>query len=142
MISISVVKVLVKDTNYLLARHDLTQIRELLHSVRDESKKVTQSQLDEVFQVVHKLESGVSYKLSLDSVNLNPGPFFIYSKRHVLNQREIEHMSKLVRCAITAPNTLLVFPDYIVVSNDPPPPAEPTKRKRAPRKDKKNDSPR
>ena len=120
MISLSVIKVKISDKKYLMSRADLDQVRALITETKADDNKETQKRLDAVLAGKHVLNSKVKYTLELTTINLTQEVFYICSTRSSLNMRQVEHMSKVVRCAITAPNTLLVFPDYIVVSDTPP----------------------
>ena len=137
MISLSVIKIKVANKKLLLTRADLDHIRGVITNAKAHSDKDTQQRLDAVLAAKYTLPSGTVCTLSLDTVKLNSDVIYVYSTRHVLNQNETARLIKVVNCAMSAPNTLLVFPDYIVVSDTPPPdPSAPKSRKRG----KKHDS--
>ena len=139
MISLSVVKVKFRDKKFMMTRAALDHIRGLLTSVRGASDKDAQTQLDGILAAKHELpDTHTPYTLSLDTVKLNSDVIYVYSTIHTLNQRETDRLVKIVNCAITAPNTLLVFPDYIVISDTPAPDAAaPKTRKRGKKHDPK-----
>lgn len=136
MISISVIKVKVEKPKYILHRKDLEQIKELLHSARSATDQAADKRIEEILATPHMLNGKIKYTLSHEAVNLNGENIYIYSTLHQLKPEDVTRMIKLVKCAIQAPNTLLVFPDYIVISDTPPDPAALPKDKK---RRKKND---
>lgn len=135
MITLSVVKIKVKNKSYILSRKDLEQVRSLLNDVYRDSSKEMHKELTSVLASSHALSNRVKYTLQLDEIKLEDGAqFHIYSIRHKLSISQAAHMIKMVQCAINAPNTMIVLPDYIVVSENPPPEdlklPQPKKRKK------------
>jgi hypothetical protein len=119
MISLSVIKVKFRDKTHLMTRAALDHIREQITSIKGETDKDTKDKLDIILKAKHKLPDNTPYSLVLDTVKLNSDVIYVYSTRHTLNQAETARLVKVVNCAMTAPNTLLVFPDYIVISDLP-----------------------
>jgi hypothetical protein len=137
MISLSVVKIKVKDDKYMLTRHELDQVRKLMHSIKAADPKETKKNLDAVLGVKQHFENKKEYSLVLDTIKFGE-VFYVWSTRQPLNQQETEHITKTVLCALSAPNTLLTFPDYIMISSTPPP-ARTKVKPRAKRKKKDAD---
>ena len=121
MVSLSVIKVKIPNAKYLMSRADLDFVREQLTAAKADSTAATKENLDSVLGGKHKLPNGTAYTLKLAAVTIDPALFYVYSTRHCLNQATTARLINLVRCAITASNTLLVFPDYIVISTTPEP---------------------
>jgi hypothetical protein len=119
MISLSVVKIKVGDEKYLLTRHELNQVRALMMSIKSDDPQETKTRLATIMKGKHTFESGKEYSLALDSVKID-ATFYVWNTHRPLNGLETAHIIKLINCAISAPNTLLAFPDYIVISDVPP----------------------
>jgi hypothetical protein len=128
MISLSVVKIKVSDEKCLLTRYELDQVRTLLCAIKSDDPKATRVRMEEVMASKHTFENKKEYTLSLDTVKLGD-VFYVWSTRHALTEKTTAQISKLITCAISAPNTLLVFPDYIVISDVPPTPTSKPKPK-------------
>ena len=129
MISLSVIKIKMGDDKYLMTRNELNQIRKLL-TIKPSDPKAAPARLQDIITGKHTLENGKKYTLSLDTVKITD-TFYVWNTRKKLTAAESEHIIKLINCAISAPNTLLAFPDYIVISDTPPAAPKPkVKRKK------------
>jgi len=135
MITLSVVKIKIPNKKALTTRADLDYIRGLITGVKAETDKDTQQNLNTVLAGKYKLPSGVRCTLSLDTVRLNSDFVYVYSTKHTLSRAETERLLKVVQCAMASPNTLLVFPDYIVISDTMPPDTKLKSQKRGKKHD-------
>lgn len=125
MISLSVVKIRLKDSSYRIARKELEQVRDLLHGIQTGDPRRADTRLAEVLKQKHQFSNRRQYTLFLDTIKVGD-VFYVWSTRHVLTAQESEHISKLLGCAMSSPNSLLVFPDYIMISMEPPPDSKST----------------
>ena len=129
MISLSVVKVRVGDKKYLMTRCELEQVRAIMAYVHTADARASEKRLQEVLATKHTFANGKKYALVLDTVKITE-EFYVWSSRHSLSMNEVAQIKKLISCAITAPNTMLLFPDYIVISPVPPPVIKPARKRK------------
>ena len=130
MISLSVIKVKVKPKSYILSCKDLHNIRELISGVRAANDKDTKERLDAMLAKTHSLDGKVKFTLRLDEVSIDPDNLYVTSSNAELSRQQMDYMVKLIRCALSASGTILVFPDYIHISSNPPDETKPKKRRK------------
>ena len=136
-VSIPVVLVHPRDKKCVLTQDELAFVRNLVWEAKSNDAASTERNLAALLASSLKFKSKKAFKLELTALDIDPLSIAVYSKNQVLTAWNIRYMTNLVKCAIQHPNSILILPDYIQVSDASTKPMISAPRKRKPSKKKK-----
>lgn len=135
--SIPVVLVHPRDKKCVLTQEELAFVRHLVWEAKSTDAVSTEKNLATLLSSSLKFKSKKAFKLELTALEIDPLSVSVTSRNQVLTAWNIRYMTNLVKCACQHPNSILILPDYIQVSDAAPKPAKAAPRKRSAAKKKK-----